>query len=110
MNNSDANGKNGPLEVRVGLQHDGAVYGLSPSAERRVRQFSPNAKILPVMLLGYDGKHEFPDVHERHWDDVVSMISGLTSSQVEKLGGYRLVRPESGEVIYDSTASPALTR
>ncbi len=88
----------GPLTIRLGREILGAVYQLDPLDEDRVKEAFPDARGLPILMLGYDGKEEFEKRHRPYWPLVVTLLTGLSLEQVNELGGVRFYEPQTKNV------------
>lgn len=84
--------------VTIGRQSDGCAYGLHPWAKEAVRSLRPNAQIIPQIFVAYRSPDEFLTVQAPMWMRVIRMLTGLTPSQLHKLGGVNLWDPRRDEV------------
>src|SRR5258707_162871 len=89
------------LEIGVGWQREGGVYGLHPLSEDRIREKFPDAVILPMMMLGYDDTADIDRFQRPHWPQMVRMLTGLTDEQLAQLGPVQIYDPHARAVIWE---------
>jgi hypothetical protein len=88
-----------PIKVLIGRQGDGCAYELHPESKARIAKAFPLVKQAPSVFLGYETKAEFEAAHGPHWKQVAIMLSGLTWSQLRKLGGVEIYDPTDHRVV-----------
>ena len=90
----------GPVEIAVGCQSDGCAYRLQPTSLSLVKQRFPNARMVPGVFLGTNTptnpQEQFQDAM---WDQVATLLTGLTPTQLDELGGYRIYDPANDRVL-----------
>jgi hypothetical protein len=90
-----------PLEIYVGWQQDGGVYGLEPLSKRAIQEAFPQAVIHPLIMIGHDRSADIDRFHRPHWEQMAQMLTGLTAEQIARLGGVRIYDPEAEKVIWE---------
>src|SRR5262245_34900671 len=98
---------NEPLEIDVGWQNNGGVYGLEPLSEAAIQEAFPEAIIHPMIMIGHDRSGDIDRFHRRHWPQLAQMLTGLTAEQIAQLGGVRLYDQEAEKTIWEWRPAPA---
>jgi hypothetical protein len=89
------------LFMEAGWQGDQGVYGLSSWTKDRIREVYPDALIIPVILMGMDKAGDYERYHRPYWEQIARMLTGLTSEQIGRLGGIRLVYLPAKKVLWE---------
>jgi hypothetical protein len=93
----------GPVEIKVGRQSDGFVYGLHPNSRRLIERAFPQAHLLRSVFVGTKPHEDFDTSQWQVIDQVARILTGLTPEQLEQLGGIRLYDPARDEVLRPGT-------
>lgn len=90
-----------PLLIRVNLVVNGSVYELDHSSKRRIEREFPEARGLPLVLLGFDRTEEFESLHGPLWSLAGTLLTGLSLEQIAQLGGIRIYYPREKRVVWE---------
>jgi hypothetical protein len=91
--------------VEVGKQMDGATFQLSPRTRRQLRELIPEGLLTSSVFLSFDTRKAFSDPQAPWWEQVVLLLTSLSSEQLQRLGGFRFVDPAASEVLYEYHAA-----
>jgi hypothetical protein len=95
----------GPVEIDVGCQSDGCTYMLHPTSLGLLKKKFPRARTVRSVFLGTDthvaAQEQFGD---DVWDQVAILLTGLSRSQLDELGGYIVYDPTNDRVLRKPTA------
>lgn len=95
-------GRPGPVEILVGRQRDGTTYSLHPNSLRLIRQRFPQVHPRPTVFIGSDTQTNIEASWGSIYDQVANILTGLSSTLLNELGGYRVVDPLTDLVLYQS--------
>ncbi len=101
---AEASGPLAPLDVIAEPVGDGTVYRLSTASQERVTRRFPDARLAGETFVTSPKHPERKDCRGADWDEVITVLSGLSVQQVEELGGYR-VYETVGRTLYESAAT-----
>ncbi len=90
----------GPVEIDVGCQTSGCTYMLHPRSLGFLKKKFPDARTVPSVFLGTNvqiGREE--QFQNTVWDQVATLLTGLTGTQLEELGGYSIYDPANDRVL-----------
>jgi hypothetical protein len=96
----------GGLLISVGIQGDGAVYVLEPSAEERLEGVKPHTPRPRSVFIGHHRVSDFDTVQPPHWPRVVEMLTGLTAEQLKEFTPIRILSPGREGVIWEWQPEP----
>ena len=83
-------GAYGPIELLLSRNSEGTGFWLTPYSCSLIRKRFPDTRMLRLILLGrYSDDERTPEL-VGFWDQLVTMLSGLTEAQIEELEGYRV--------------------
>lgn len=88
--------------VEVGKQLDGYTFRLSPRTRTRLERELPNLPPATSLFVGFDTQGDFEKIHGPMWQQIVSILTGLSEDRLKKLGGYDFVDPLTNRVIHRS--------
>jgi hypothetical protein len=91
--------------VEVGKQRDGATFQLSPRTRLLLGDLAPTGLLASSVFLAFDTRKAFSDPQAPWWEHVVLLLTGLSSEQLHRLGGFRFVDPADSEVLYEYHAA-----
>lgn len=80
----------GPLIIFVTRDYDGCLYALPLISQRRIEELLPGARQLPMIFLGYRERADFEVLHAPLWNQMATMLTGLTPQELSSLGGVQL--------------------
>jgi hypothetical protein len=89
------------LLITVGIQQDGATYGLEAPSKRRIREAYPQLDLLRAVFLGHYKDSDFDRLHPPRWKEMALLLTGLSEDQIAQMGGVRLYSPEREEVLWE---------
>ena len=92
----------GPVVILIGRQSDGRSYTLSPSSKKLVRKKFPGSTIAPSVFITTSTHSDFAAVHGPIWDQVAIILTGLSSGQLEQLGGYQIYDPVAQQILREA--------
>src|SRR5205085_3260774 len=96
----------GPLDVYVSRDAEGLAYDLHPNSRTLVRQRFPHALLLQVVYVGTNDRNDFEENQTAAQDRVVQLLTGLSTEQLEELGGYRIYDPVRERVVREAPPLP----
>jgi len=89
------------LQILVGWQYNGGVYGLDPWSEDKIQEAFPEARMIEDgMLLGYNETRDYERFHKPHFEQIAQMLTGLSPEQIGRLGGIRIYDTEAKKVLW----------
>jgi hypothetical protein len=103
-------GKDDPLVIIVGIQHDGAAYQLLPPSQRRIEEAYPKLELLRSVFLGHDKEADFERLQPPRWEQMATLLTGLNAKQLMRLGGVRIYSPERDQVLWEWLPTPRASR
>lgn len=94
------------LEIYVGRQSDGSTYSLHPTSYKLIRTRFPGVRPQPSLFMGRDTQAAYEVTNGASYDQIAMLLTGLSTSQMNELGGYRVVDPATGLVLYETDLVP----
>lgn len=88
-----------PLKISVGRQAHGCAYQLHPRSRLVVEREYPTTRVVPSVFVGYETQADFEATHGPLWKQIAMILTGLTWSQLKKLGGIAIYDPAAGKVV-----------
>jgi hypothetical protein len=85
------------IEVNIGIQGDGTTFRLAPGVKETINAIFPHAEPAGSVYLTYDTQHDFEHYHGPMWGQVALLLTGLTKSQLEQLGGAKFISLPDGQ-------------
>ncbi len=83
-----------PLDVIAEHVPDGTVYRLSTASQERIMRRFPNARLAAEgegeVFISTQTKQDDERENGPVWDQVIMLLSGLSTDQLNELGGYRV--------------------
>jgi len=73
-------------------------------SRRMLQQRFPKAHLVPSVYVGYDTKEDFEAVHGPLWKQVVLMLTGISSTQLNQ-AGYEVYDPMNEKVLFRSKSA-----
>ena len=92
------------LTVLVGKQTDGYVFRLQPTSRRMIMPKPDSPGTVSSIYVSFDTKHKFEQIHGPILEHVISLLTGRSSEDLNRTGGFSVVDPVTEEKIYDSVA------
>jgi len=90
----------GPVQIDVGCQRSGCTYMLHPTSLAIIKKKFPHARMVHSVFLGSDNLMDGKELmQDAVWDHVAILLTGLTPSQLDELGGYRVYDPANERVL-----------
>jgi hypothetical protein len=93
-----------PLDVIAEPVADGTAYRLSTASQERIMRRFPNAQLAGDVFFSAQTLHDYEHDRGQVWDQVTTLLSGLSADQVNELGGYR-VYETVGRTLYESSTA-----
>jgi hypothetical protein len=90
----------GGLQIDVGWQLDGGVYQLDLASIRKIQKAFPDAAIVGDMLIGYAKTMDYRRFHQKYWQQIAQILTGLTPEQIGQLGGIRIFDPAADSELW----------
>ena len=88
--------------IEVGVQLYGYTFRISPRTRAKLERESPNLPPPTSLFVGFDTRSDFEKIHGSMWQQIVSILTGLSEDKLKKLGGYDFVDPLTNQVIHRS--------
>ena len=88
------------LVVEVGRQLDGCTFRLSPRTRTGLEDKLSNMPPATGIFIEIDTSDSFAQIHGPMWEQILSLLTGLSLFEIEKLGAYEFVDPVTRDVIY----------
>lgn len=79
--------------ISIGKQADGCTYELHPRSWKEISDKYSHARQVPSVFVGYKTREEFEELHGPMWKQIAMALTGLTWSQLEKMGGVAIYDP-----------------
>jgi hypothetical protein len=92
----------GPVVILIGRQSDGLSYTLSPSSKKLIWKKFPTSNIAPSVFISTTTQSDFEGIHGSIWEQVAIILTGLSSAQIEQLGGYQIYDPVTRRILHES--------
>ncbi|MEM7532108.1 MAG: hypothetical protein AAF639_08030 [Chloroflexota bacterium] len=86
----------------VGPQHGGYTFRLDPLDTRWIQQYAPERQRVSSVYIGFDKKEDISQIHESIWNQVFTMLTGLTIDEINDLGGIAIENPLTEKFVYNS--------
>jgi hypothetical protein len=94
------------IEVAVGKQSNGAVFGLTPRTELALKSRIPGWSPAPnSVFISFDRPWDFERMQGPMWSQIVMLLTRLNEQQIQELGGFTFVDPVDREVFFESHAA-----
>ena len=90
------------LAVLVGKQMDWYVFRLKPSSKQVLLQERDLQDTVSSVFISYDTKHDFEQIHGRVWDQVITLLTGMSVKKLNQVGGFVVVDPSTDQILHDS--------
>ena len=90
------------ITVWVGKDWDGFTFRLRPQTRVMLRKRFPDAPMLPQMSINFEAKSGFEAIHGPIYRHVLELLTGLTSEEIDSIGGGVFVDAASELPIYDT--------
>jgi hypothetical protein len=94
------------LEIYVGRQSDGSTYSLHPTSYKLIRTRFPGVRPHPSLFLERDARTAYEVTNGARYDQIAVLLTGLSTKQMNELGGYRVVDPAAGLVLHETDLAP----
>ena len=91
--------------VNVGTQFDGYVFGLQPRSLEWLRTKFSHAHTIASVAIGFNNFNKKPDLQQIHgsiWNQISILLTGLSLEEINKLGGFTVFSPQTGEEVFHS--------
>ena len=92
------------IVVEVGKQMDGATFRLSPKTRAFLSSRVPSPPPASSIFVSYETATDFKHYHGPLWKHVAMILTGLSESELQELGGFEFVTPTDNKVLFESTA------
>ena len=89
------------IEIIANPQSDGCNFELHPLSKRKLRERYPQISAAPSVFIGFDTRDHFESIHGKMWNQVVSLLTGITSKRLKGLGGVYVFDPKNNRVVYE---------
>ncbi len=96
------NGQSGPVDILIGRQGEGTSYGLHPNSLKLILKRFPRVHPRPTIFLGSYTQTDTEASVGSLYDQVATLLTGLSSRQMNELGGFRVVDPLTNLALYQS--------
>jgi len=88
--------------INVGIQFDGYVFRLQPRSWEWLKTKFPKAHTLASVAIGFDKRPDFQQIHRSIWNQISILLTGLSLEEINKLGGFTVYSPRTGEEVFHS--------
>lgn len=91
--------------IHFGVQREGFTFRLHPLSLQRIEQLFPTRIRLMSVYIGYDLNRNRPEIHqvEREiWEHVGMMLTGLSTEEINQLGGFVGINSLTKEEVFHS--------
>lgn len=95
----------GKITINVGTQFDGYVFGLRPKSREWLKTKFPLAHTVASVAIGFHGFNKRPDFQQIHgsiWGQISILLTELSLEEINKLGGFTIFSPQTGEEVFHS--------
>lgn len=83
--------------IDAGKQSDGVTYRLHPKTLQHLKDLFPGVTQAPSVFVGYQSKSDFERVHGAMWDQIVSILTGVSLDTIKAYGDVRIHIINTGE-------------
>ena len=91
----------GKIEILAGYQTDGIIYQLRPRSLKRIKESFPESNPVRSIFIRYETKEDLERIHDSIDKQVLILLTGLGDSQINDLGGYKVVDPSTDRVVVE---------
>lgn len=79
-----------PIQININPESDGCYYELEPLSRRRVKAAYPEARMAPMVFIGYPSKADFEAMQGPIWPQIASVLTGLPWDHIIEMGGIEI--------------------
>ncbi len=79
---------------------DNYTYALHPFSERRLLQEQPDVRLPSRITVAFDAQDAVEAMHDGVFRQAAPLLTGLTLTEIEKLGGVEVREPGSDRVLW----------
>ena len=94
------------ITVWVGKDWDGFTFRLRPQTRVMLRSRFPDAEMIPQMSISFATRSNYEAIHGPMYRHVLEMLTGLTSEEIDKIGGGVFVEATTETPLYDTRKEP----
>lgn len=93
-----------PLIIHFGAQWEGYTFRLHPLSTSWIESRFPERSRLASIYIGYDRKNrpEIRYLEPSVWEHVSTLLTGLSSKELDEIGGFVVVNSLTKEQVYHS--------
>jgi hypothetical protein len=91
-----------PITIHYGSQRDGYTFRLRPLTLLAIREKYPDRYRVDSVFIGFDKHQDLTQFHESVWGHIGHLLTGLSSDELNNLGGFIVVNPVTNQKIYHS--------
>ena len=93
--------------IDVGHQGRGTTFQLDPRSQILVEEKFPEARPVASVFLSYQDEQDVSAIQDPTWQHVAQLLTSLTEDEIVQHGGFEVVVPSTGRLIYSSGRADA---
>ncbi|MEZ4859939.1 MAG: hypothetical protein R3C14_01460 [Caldilineaceae bacterium] len=93
--------------IHYSTQRDGFVFRLHPLTLLSLQKRYPERRRVDSLLIGYDKQRSPEQIDEGVWQHISQLLTGLSSTEIEQVGGFSVIHPVTQQEIYHSALAYA---
>lgn len=82
-----------PIRININRERDGCYYELDPVSRSQVGAARAEARVAPMVFIGYKSEQDFDALHGPLWLQIARLLTGLSDEELEEFGGVVLYDP-----------------
>lgn len=90
------------IEIHFGTQREGYTFRLRPKSLSWLEERYPHRRQVDSVFIGYDKHQDLQQLPESIWENIVQLLTGFSSEELNEIGGFRVVHPVTQQEIYNS--------
>ncbi len=93
--------------ISVGHQGESATFQLHPKTRVLMRERFPKAHPVVSVYLSYQDYQDLGKLPSATLEHVAQLLTSLSTAEIRQLGGFEVVEPRTGRLIYRSQQAEA---
>ncbi len=93
--------------IKVGHQGRGTTFQLHPRSQILLEERFPDARPVLSVYLSYQAEQDLSRIPDSTWQHVAQLLTSLTEAEIAQHGGFEVVMPATGHLVYRSLQAAA---
>jgi len=94
-----SSGRRARIRIDVGVQAEGCTYALGPNAVAAIAERFPDARPARSIYVGYGTREAFEEAHGPMWEQIVTLLTGLTPERLAAHADVVVFDPATDKVL-----------